>query len=578
MFTFFFLIKWLFLDMVKAGYSLAFEWDLSATLPVTCSLLFYVDWASVMFSMSVLFISGSVFIYCCFYMHGDPHPDRFCWLVGLFVFFMNIFIFMPSMMGMLIGWDGLGIVSFALVSYYKNHESLSAGMVTLLTGRIGDACLILMVASVLHNMSWNWYDMQQLPALSVMALIVVGSMTKSAQAPFSAWLPAAMAAPTPVSALVHSSTLVTAGVYVIYRYFDCVQGSWAVYLVFFAMMTMLVSGFVALGELDVKKVVAFSTMSQLGVMMLSLSAVATKEIGMYHLLVHAYYKSLMFLCVGCGIYKGGGNQDSRLSQTMWLKMPIVSGWLFVACFSLGAVPFTSGYWSKHAVVEGCIHGEVSILGAIVVCMSVLVTSFYTFRLMYLLFFSGQQNPFAKVEVPYSGEGFSSRLFVFIPLHLLGIASMKVGPYLHSSFSFVGAPVHSPVWFSAVSLVMTAGGGLLALVGNPWVTGGLRWSFLNKKSSKSLYKYSNVPDAHWFMKSHWFYPHLSGNTMSVRGLKFISDLSLVVEKGWMTVFVMRNMLRNSAEISKKWQRLGYTVAQFMVVLILFIMMKFICTRG
>lgn len=159
------------------------------------------------------------------------------------------------------------------------------------------------------------------------------------------------------------------------------------------------------------------------------------------------------------------------------------------------MPFTSGYWSKHAVVEGCIHGEVRILGAIVVCMSVLVTSFYTFRLMYLLFFSGQQNPFAKVEVPYSGEGFSSRLFVFIPLHLLGIARIKVGPYLHRSFRFVGAPVHSPVWFRAVRLVMTAGGGLLALVGNPWVTGGLRWSFLNKKSSKRLYKYSNVPDAH-----------------------------------------------------------------------------------
>jgi NADH:ubiquinone oxidoreductase subunit 5 (chain L)/Multisubunit Na+/H+ antiporter, MnhA subunit len=150
-------------------------------------------------------------------------------------------------------------------------------------------------------------------------------MTKRAQAPFSAWLPAAIAAPTPVSALVHSSTLVTAGVYVIYRYFDCVQGRWAVYLVFFAIMTILVSGFVALGELDVKKVVAFSTIRQLGVMILSLRAVATKEIGIYHLLVHAYYKSLMFLCVGCGIYKGGGNQDSRLSQTIWLKIPIVRG-------------------------------------------------------------------------------------------------------------------------------------------------------------------------------------------------------------------------------------------------------------
>lgn len=223
---------------------------------------------------------------------------------------------MPRIMGMLIGWDGLGIVSFALVSYYKNPESMAAGIVTLLTGRIGDACLVLLVGSVLYNISWNWYDFRCVSTVGVIILLVVGSITKRAQAPFSAWLPAAMAAPTPVSALVHSSTLVTAGVYVIYRYFDCVQGSWAVYLVFFAILTILVSGLVALGELDVKKVVAFSTIRQLGVMMLSLRAVTTKEVGIYHLLVHAYYKSLMFLCVGCGIYKGGGNQDSRLSQIM----------------------------------------------------------------------------------------------------------------------------------------------------------------------------------------------------------------------------------------------------------------------
>nr|YP_010393165.1 NADH dehydrogenase subunit 5 [Teredo bartschi]UPX89291.1 NADH dehydrogenase subunit 5 [Teredo bartschi] len=580
MFFFFFVIKWLFFSLVKAGYCLAFEWDLSSTLPITCSLLFYFDWASVLFSMSVLFISGSVFVYCCFYMQGDPHPDRFCWLVALFVFFMNIFIFMPSMMGMLIGWDGLGIVSFALVSYYKNHESLSAGMITLLTGRIGDACLVVLVASLLHNLSWNWYDVQQLPTFGVMFLIVVGSMTKSAQAPFSAWLPAAMAAPTPVSALVHSSTLVTAGVYVIYRYFDCVQGTWAVFLVFFAMLTMLMSGFVALGEMDVKKVVAFSTMSQLGVMMLSLSAVATKEIGMYHLLVHAYYKSLMFLCVGCGIYKGEGNQDSRLSQAMWLKMPVVSGWLFVACFSLGAVPFTSGYWSKHAVVEGCIHGEVSLLGAIVVCTSVLVTSYYTFRLMVLLFFSGQksamvqglgpQGPLVLVDSP-------ERLYVYVALHFLGIASMMVGPYIHSSFIFVGAPAHSPVWFSLVSTLMVVGGAFLAVYGNSWLVGSFRASFMMVKpwNNFDFYKYSRYPAAHWFLKSHWFYPHLSGNMMSAKGLKLVYDLYLTVEKSWMTIFITRDGIQGSVKVMKRWQNMGKLMAIVLAILLIFLWIKSTC---
>nr|UPX89303.1 NADH dehydrogenase subunit 5 [Teredo sp. TBF02] len=579
MFFFFFLIKWLFYPLAKAGQCLAFEWDLSGSLPITCSLLFYFDWASVLFSMSVLFISGNVFIYCCFYMQGDPHPDRFCWLVAMFVLFMNLFIFMPSMMGMLIGWDGLGIVSFALVSYYKNHESLSAGMVTLLTGRIGDACLVVLVASLLHNLSWNWYDVQQLPTFGVMFLIVVGSMTKSAQAPFSSWLPAAMAAPTPVSALVHSSTLVTAGVYVIYRYFDCVQGTWAVFLIFFAMLTMLMSGFVALGEMDVKKVVAFSTMSQLGVMMLSLSAVATKEVGMYHLLVHAYYKSLMFLCVGCGIYKGEGNQDSRLSQTLWLKMPIVSGWLFVACFSLGAVPFTSGYWSKHAVVEGAIHGEISFLGALVVALSVFVTSFYTFRLMGMMYFSGQKQTLVQslgVHDPVLPSDRPERFYVYLALHLLGVASMMVGPYVHSNFIFVGVPAYSPTWFKVASLFLVFLGGFLAFFSNSWVKGSMRQVYFDElKSGYEVYIYSRFPWLHWFLKSHWFYPHLSGNMMSSGGLKLVYDLYLSVEKSWMTVFVTRDGIQGSVKVMKRWQHLGKIVAVVLAVLLIFLWIKSTC---
>lgn len=127
-------------------------------------------------------------------------------------------------------------------------------------------------------------------------------------------------------------------------------------------------------------------------------------------------------------------------------MPVVSGWLFVACFSLGAVPFTSGYWSKHAVVEGCIHGEVRLLGALVVCTSVLVTSFYTFRLLTLLFFSGQKNPLAKRLGPHGPlmlVDHPERIFVYVALHLLGFARMIVGPYIHRRFIFVGAPAHSP---------------------------------------------------------------------------------------------------------------------------------------
>lgn len=276
-----------------------------------------------------------------------------------------------------------------------------------------------------------------------MGLIVVGRITKRAQTPFSAWLPAAMAAPTPVSALVHSSTLVTAGVYVIYRYIYCVEGSFVVYLVFVSLLTMFMSGLVAVAEIDVKKIVAYSTMRQLGVIILALRAVVTKEVGMYHLLVHAYYKSLMFLCVGCAIYKGAGRQDSRFSRVMWTKMPVVAGWLVVACLSLSALPFTSGYWSKHAVVEGRVYGEVRVFASVVICVSVLVTSFYSFRLAQLLFFRGSNNTVSRAYSPDFIESASNRLFIYFPLNVLGVASIMVGPFLRRSFNFLDIPLHRP---------------------------------------------------------------------------------------------------------------------------------------
>lgn len=305
------------------------------------------------------------------------------------------------------------------------------------------------------------------------------------------------------------------------------------FLIFFAILTMLMSGFVALGEMDVKKVVAFSTMSQLGVIMLSLRAVATKEVGIYHLLVHAYYKSLIFLCVGCGIYKGEGNQDSRLSQTLWLKMPIVRGWLFVACFSLGAVPFTSGYWSKHAVVEGAIHGEIRFLGALVVALSVFVTSFYTFRLMGMMYFSGQKQTLVQrlgAHDPVLPSDRPERFYVYLALHLLGVARIIVGPYVHRNFIFVGVPAYRPTWFKVARLFLVFLGGFLAFSRNSWVKGSMRQVYFDElKRGYEVYIYSRFPWLHWFLKSHWFYPHLSGNIMRSGGLKLVYDLYLRVEK-------------------------------------------------
>nr|UPX89171.1 NADH dehydrogenase subunit 5 [Dicyathifer mannii] len=533
-------IFFFFYSFVEGGGVMAFEYNLSELSGVPLVLLFYVDWASVMFSMSVLFISGSVLFYCCFYMRGEVYPERFCWLVVLFVVFMNLFIFMPSVLGMMVGWDGLGVVSFALVSYYKNAESLAAGNITVLTGRIGDACLVVLIACSISNMSWHWFDMSFLLGFWVMTCVTVASMTKSAQVPFSAWLPAAMAAPTPVSALVHSSTLVTAGVYVLYRYYGCVYGSWMMYMVFVSLMTMALAGLVASVESDLKKVVAFSTMSQLGVMVMGISAASCKDVGMFHLLVHAFYKSLMFLCVGCVIYKGAGLQDSRFYSGLWFKMPIVGAWLIVACMSLSAIPYTSGFFSKHAVVEGCFNGEATHCITVITSLSVFFTSFYSFRMLGLMFVSYGFVNTCKSVVDKEGQGVGGNLYVFAPLFFLGFAALFVGHILMKCFAFLNGYVFVPSCMKFTINLMNVLGCLMGF----WCC-----FYFNVFSLSNISFSSKKTYILRFVKSHWFLPFLSGNVLASIFLVWGSRMYLFLEKGWLETWFWMNQLERFVESGK-----------------------------
>lgn len=184
----------------------------------------------------------------------------------------------------------------------------------------------------------------------VAGFIIVGRITKRAQIPFSAWLPAAMAAPTPVSALVHSSTLVTAGIYVLVRFRSRIWGRWGLFLLVMAVLTLVMAGLRASFEADLKKVIALSTLSQLGIMMLIIS-VGAISLCVFHLVTHALFKALMFLCAGAIIHLRGGIQDARCFTGLWYKLPVTNAWLVVSCFSLIGVPFMAGFYSKDLILE-----------------------------------------------------------------------------------------------------------------------------------------------------------------------------------------------------------------------------------
>nr|YP_009002090.1 NADH dehydrogenase subunit 5 [Ricinoides karschii]AGL11952.1 NADH dehydrogenase subunit 5 [Ricinoides karschii] len=341
------------------------------------------DYMSVVFFSMVLLISSCVFFYSVEYMGHDSTPYRFCFLVLLFVMSMGVVIFSSNLVSILLGWDGLGLVSYVLVIYYQNNRSLNAGMMTILFNRVGDIGVLMGIVWMMGFGNWNYLVyvnlMDDVNVGLVGFFIVLSGLTKSAQIPFSSWLPAAMAAPTPVSALVHSSTLVTAGVFLLIRFGSYfLMGAFSWFLVIISGLTILMSGLCAMMEMDLKKVVALSTLSQLGFMMMILG-VGCWWISFYHLLTHALFKSLLFLCAGYVICNYNSEQDFRGVGCL-SNSPIVCCAFNVSLLSLAGFPFLSGYYSKDSIIEFfCLSlmGDAFIL---LMLLGVLLTTLYSLRL------------------------------------------------------------------------------------------------------------------------------------------------------------------------------------------------------
>lgn len=255
------------------GLEVFLEWNLVFLYNININFLIFLDFYSLLFASFVLYISSSVFIFSRIYIKEDNFIYRFVFLILLFIISILILIFRGNLITVLIGWDGLGLVSFLLVIYYINKSSLGGGLITFLTNRIGDAGLILSISLLFNFREFNIFILgENFFDYYVIFLVILRGITKRAQIPFSAWLPAAIAAPTPVSSLVHSSTLVTAGVYLLIRFNNIlVERGLGYYLFLISILTIFISGLRANFEFDLKKIIALSTLSQLSVIFVSLS-------------------------------------------------------------------------------------------------------------------------------------------------------------------------------------------------------------------------------------------------------------------------------------------------------------------
>nr|YP_054490.1 NADH dehydrogenase subunit 5 [Periplaneta fuliginosa]BAD32636.1 NADH dehydrogenase subunit 5 [Periplaneta fuliginosa] len=515
------------------------EWEIISFNSSSIVMTFLFDWMSLMFMGFVFFISSLVILYSDDYMNGDMNINRFILLVLMFVLSMMFLIISPNLISILLGWDGLGLVSYCLVIYYQNIKSYNAGMLTALSNRIGDVCLLMAIAWMLNFGSWNYiYYLELLKGSFEMEiisfLVVLAAMTKSAQIPFSSWLPAAMAAPTPVSALVHSSTLVTAGVFLLIR-FSVVFGDWLnTFLLFISGLTMFMAGLGANFEYDLKKIIALSTLSQLGLMM-SILSMGFSVLAFFHLLTHALFKALLFMCAGMVIHVMKDSQDIRFMGNLSMQMPLTSTCLCISNFALCGMPFLAGFYSKDLILEMVSLSYINIFGFFLFFFSTGLTVCYSFRLFYYTL-CGDFNMLTMFNMYEVSMNMIKGMLGLLMMAIMG------GSFL--SWIIFPTPLLICLPFYLKTLVL-----LVSFLGG-WF--GYEVSSINignKLMSIKFYLYSS------FMGSMWFMPYLSTYGTSNLPLFLGYKSYKVFDSGWSEYFGGQGMymlFMYMGSINQWWQ--------------------------
>lgn len=419
---------------------------------------FLIDNLSALMMCIVTFISLMVHIYTIGYMKDDEGYNRFFSYISLFTFSMLMLVMSNNFLQLFFGWEAVGVISYLLIGFwYKRPSAIKANMKAFLVNRIGDFSFILGIGLILsYSDSTNYNDVflksaeltdLTLPGTNWMLLTVIcmclfgGAMGKSAQFPLHVWLPDSMEGPTPISALIHAATMVTAGIFMVTRMSPLFELSDTVLsiMLIIGSITALLMGFLGMIQTDIKLVIAYSTLSQLGYMTSALGASAY-SIAMFHLMTHAFFKALLFLAAGSVIIAMHHDQDMRNMGGLRKYMPITWITSLIGSLTLIGAPFFSGFYSKDSIITAISKSNLtgSTFAYFAVLFSVFVTAFYAFR-MYFMVFHGKENfkklnkfneCIAKNKLKLSSELIQkpneSPLIITLPLIILAIPSIMIG--------------------------------------------------------------------------------------------------------------------------------------------------------
>ena len=427
-----------------------FRWIDAEYLNVSWAFNF--DSLTVSMLIPVLIISSLVHVYSIGYMSHDPHNQRFFSYLSLFTFMMIILVTGDNFLVMFLGWEGVGVCSYLLVSFcFTRIAANQSSLAAFFTNRVGDYVLTVGMFAIL----WSFGNVDYTTVFSlspfysesviifVGVCLLIGAMAKSSQVGLHVWLPMAMEGPTPVSALIHAATMVTAGVYLLMRASPLIEYSSTVLLLclWVGAITTVFSSLIGLFQQDIKKVIAYSTMSQLGMMVIAIG-LSSYTLALFHLINHAFYKGLLFLCAGAVIHAVADNQDFRKYGGLVSYLPLTYSLMLTASLSLVAFPFMTGFYSKDFILESA-YGQYklsSIIVYFIATIGAMFTTLYSVKVLYLTFLTNPNGSLINYKQAKSAH--EGDLFMSSPLVILGLFSIFFGYITKDLFIGLGSDFFS----------------------------------------------------------------------------------------------------------------------------------------